>query len=61
MIRPSLAFGEEYEAFYFIAEYHALTVLRDPDEFVTSPTTSRLRGSRRGLNAVVAGDEEAAV
>jgi tryptophanyl-tRNA synthetase len=33
MIRPSLAFGEEYERFYFIADYHALTVLRDPVEF----------------------------
>jgi tryptophanyl-tRNA synthetase len=33
MIRPSLAFGEEYERFYFIVDHRALTVLRDPAEF----------------------------
>jgi tryptophanyl-tRNA synthetase len=33
MIRPSLAFGDEYERFYFIIDYHALTVLQDPAEF----------------------------
>ena len=30
MMRPSIALQEEGEAFYFIADYHALTSLRDP-------------------------------
>ncbi len=30
-IRPALALADQYEAMYFIADYHALTVLRDPD------------------------------
>ncbi|MEZ4868770.1 MAG: hypothetical protein R3C14_46010 [Caldilineaceae bacterium] len=30
MIQPALALVEEYRAFYFIADYHALTVLHDP-------------------------------
>jgi len=30
-IRPALALAQQYEAMYFIADYHALTALRDPD------------------------------
>ncbi|MGH3634721.1 MAG: tryptophan--tRNA ligase, partial [Mycobacterium sp.] len=30
-IRPALELAEQYEAMYFIADHHALTVLRDPD------------------------------
>ena len=30
MMRPSIALQQEGEAFYFIADYHALTSLRDP-------------------------------
>ena len=31
MMRPAIALQAEGEAFYFIADYHALTSLRDPD------------------------------
>lgn len=31
-IRPALALAEDYDAFYFIADYHALTLIRDPAE-----------------------------
>jgi tryptophanyl-tRNA synthetase len=31
MMRPAIALQAEGEAFYFIAEYHALTSVRDPD------------------------------
>ena len=30
MMRPAIALQAEGEAFYFIAEYHALTSVRDP-------------------------------
>jgi tryptophanyl-tRNA synthetase len=30
-IRPALALADQYEAMYFIADYHALTALRDPN------------------------------
>ncbi|HEV3409186.1 MAG TPA: tryptophan--tRNA ligase, partial [Chthoniobacterales bacterium] len=30
MMRPAIALQEEGEALYFIADYHALTSLRDP-------------------------------
>lgn len=30
MIRPAIDLQEEHEAFYFVAEYHALTTERDP-------------------------------
>jgi tryptophanyl-tRNA synthetase len=30
MMRPAIAWQEKGEAFYFIADYHALTTLRDP-------------------------------
>ena len=30
-IRPALRLAERYEAFYFIADYHALTTERDPE------------------------------
>src|SRR5262249_49778125 len=30
MMRPCIALQEEGEAFYFIADYHALTTVRDP-------------------------------
>jgi tryptophanyl-tRNA synthetase len=31
-IRPALALTDEYDSFYFIADYHALTTVRDPKE-----------------------------
>ena len=31
MMRPAIALQAEGEAFYFIADYHALTSLRDPE------------------------------
>ena len=31
MIRPALELAKEYQAFYFIADYHALTTVRDPE------------------------------
>ncbi|MFW6051406.1 MAG: tryptophan--tRNA ligase [Myxococcota bacterium] len=31
-IRPALALAESYRTFYFIADYHALTTVRDPAE-----------------------------
>lgn len=31
-IRPALALTDEYDSFYFIADYHALTTVRDPRE-----------------------------
>ena len=31
-IRPALALTEEYDSFYFIADYHALTVVKNPAE-----------------------------
>lgn len=34
-IRPALALTQEYDSFYFIADYHALTVIRDPQELRT--------------------------
>lgn len=34
-IRPALALTQEYDSFYFIADYHALTVIKDPKEFRT--------------------------
>ncbi|MFU8804060.1 MAG: tryptophan--tRNA ligase [Bradymonadaceae bacterium] len=30
MIRPAIALQEEYDAFYFVADYHALTSVKDP-------------------------------
>lgn len=32
MIRPALALAEEYQAYYFIADYHALTTVKDGTE-----------------------------
>ena len=32
MYRPALALAERFDARYFIADYHALTTVRDPDE-----------------------------
>jgi tryptophanyl-tRNA synthetase len=31
MIRPAIELQEDYEAFYFVADYHALTTRRDPE------------------------------
>jgi tryptophanyl-tRNA synthetase len=31
-IRPAIDLAREYDAFYFIADYHALTTVRDPEE-----------------------------
>ncbi len=31
MIQPAIELQEDYEAFYFVADYHALTTVRDPD------------------------------
>ncbi len=33
MMRPALELAQRGEAFYFIAEYHALTTVTDPNEF----------------------------
>lgn len=30
-IKPALEAAREYDAFYFIADYHALTTVRDPE------------------------------
>src|SRR5690606_1294078 len=30
MIRPAIDLQDDYEAFYFVADYHALTLVRDP-------------------------------
>ena len=30
MIQPAIELQEEYEAFYFVADYHALTTVKDP-------------------------------
>lgn len=38
-IRPALALAHEYESIYFIADYHALTTIRDP-ELLTHYTRS---------------------
>jgi tryptophanyl-tRNA synthetase len=38
-IRPAIELAREYDAFYFIADYHALTTVRDPlllDEYTRS-------------------------
>lgn len=38
-IRPAIALAERYDAYYFIADYHALTTVRDPvlmDEYTRS-------------------------
>src|SRR5207244_13536233 len=32
MMRPALELAQKGEAFYFIADYHALTTVRDPAE-----------------------------
>jgi tryptophanyl-tRNA synthetase len=32
MIRPALRLAEEYHAYYFIADYHALTSVKDGEE-----------------------------
>ena len=32
MIRPAIALQEDYEAFYFVADYHALTSLHDKEQ-----------------------------
>jgi tryptophanyl-tRNA synthetase len=32
MIRPAIELQSAYEAFYFVADYHALTTMRDPAE-----------------------------
>ena len=32
MIKPALELVQSYRAFYFIADYHALTTERDPEE-----------------------------
>jgi tryptophanyl-tRNA synthetase len=31
-IRPALKLAEQYDSIYFIADYHALTTIRDPEE-----------------------------
>src|SRR6266516_4871067 len=33
-IRPALALGEQYDAYYFIADYHALTTVKDRQTLV---------------------------
>ena len=44
-IRPAIALAADYDAFYFIADYHALTTVRDPallDEYSRSVAASWL-------------------
>ena len=44
-IRPAIALTADYDAFYFIADYHALTTIRDPallDDYTHSVTASWL-------------------
>ena len=44
-IRPAIALTADYDAFYFIADYHALTTVHDPallDEYTRSVTASWL-------------------
>ncbi len=44
-IRPAIALTADYDAFYFIADYHALTTIRDPallDEYTHSVTATWL-------------------
>lgn len=44
-IRPAIELAETYDAFYFIADYHALTTVRDPgqlDEYSRSVAASWL-------------------
>ena len=44
-IRPAIALTADYDAFYFIADYHALTTVRDPaqlDEYSRSVAASWL-------------------
>ena len=31
-IRPALRLAEQYDSLYFIADYHALTSIRDPEK-----------------------------
>lgn len=33
MFKPALELTRDYDAYYFIADYHALTTMRDPNEF----------------------------
>ena len=44
MIRPAVALAEQHEAYYFIADLHALTSVRDPEA---------LRRDTRGIAAVM--------
>ena len=44
-IRPAIGLTADYDAFYFIADYHALTTIRDPrelDEYTRSVTATWL-------------------
>jgi len=44
-IRPAVELAADYDAFYFIADYHALTTVRDPallDEYTRSVTATWL-------------------
>ena len=44
-IRPAIELAASYDAFYFIADYHALTTVRDPvllDEYTRSVAASWL-------------------
>ena len=42
-IRPALELARNHRAFYFIADYHALTTVRDPGRL------NRLIGARAGF------------
>lgn len=44
MIQPAIALADEHEAFYFVADLHALTSVRDPEA---------LRRDSRGIAAVM--------
>src|ERR1700726_3367407 len=51
MMRPAIALQAEGEAFYFIADYHALTSLRDPKALRENSRRVALGFGACGLNA----------
>jgi tryptophanyl-tRNA synthetase len=50
MMRPALELAEKGEAFYFIADYHALTSITDPDEMRANVLDVALDFLACGLN-----------
>ena len=48
MIKPALDLAKEFQALYFIADYHALTTVKDPDQSkaINLRRCSHLAGTR---------------